>query len=130
MRIGELSRRTGVSTRLLRYYEEQGLLQPERDTNGYRRYHADAAERVARIRELLAAGLTTDVIRDLMPCAQSGGLVGCARSSRLLDDQLARVEDQMDELRRKREALLEVTGAMETRRLEDEALVTEALRSA
>ncbi|MCX5095152.1 MerR family DNA-binding transcriptional regulator [Streptomyces sp. NBC_00365] len=34
MRIGELSRRTGVPTRILRYYEEQGLLGPERAPNG------------------------------------------------------------------------------------------------
>jgi MerR family regulatory protein len=36
LRIGELSRRTGVPTRMLRYYEEQDLLHPERDANGYR----------------------------------------------------------------------------------------------
>ena len=40
MRIGELSRRTGVPARLLRYYEEQDLMHPERDSNGYRSYAA------------------------------------------------------------------------------------------
>jgi hypothetical protein len=34
MLIGELSTRTGVSQRLLRYYEEQGLLSRARDPNG------------------------------------------------------------------------------------------------
>jgi hypothetical protein len=38
MRIGELRRRTGVSERLLRYYEEQGLLRPQRRPSGYREY--------------------------------------------------------------------------------------------
>jgi len=36
MRIKELSERTGVSARLPRYYEEQGLLTPRREENGYR----------------------------------------------------------------------------------------------
>lgn len=38
MKIGELGRRAGVSTRTLRYYEEQGLLEPTRLPNGYRSY--------------------------------------------------------------------------------------------
>ncbi|WP_392567708.1 MerR family transcriptional regulator [Actinacidiphila glaucinigra] len=56
MRITELSGRVGVSTRLLRYQEEQGLLAPRREENGYR-YHEEAAvERVEQIRGLLGAG--------------------------------------------------------------------------
>jgi hypothetical protein len=44
VRIGELSRRTRVSERLLRYYEEQGLLRPGRRPSGYREYgDADVA---------------------------------------------------------------------------------------
>lgn len=69
MRIGELSARTGVSTRLLRYYEEQRLLTAARTAGGYRDYDADALTVVAQIRALLDAGLSTAVIRDILPCA-------------------------------------------------------------
>jgi predicted transcriptional regulator len=55
MLIGELSARTGVSQRLLRYYEEQGLLQPARDPNGYRRYGENMVTTVHQVRALLAA---------------------------------------------------------------------------
>ena len=50
MRIGELSRRTGTATRLLRYYEEQGLLTPQREENGYREYGEHLVDRVLQIR--------------------------------------------------------------------------------
>jgi DNA-binding transcriptional MerR regulator len=70
--IGELAQRTGVSQRSLRYYEQQGLLVAERDVHGYRRYAPDAVRTVARIRALLAAGLSTDVIRQVLPCVVGG----------------------------------------------------------
>ena len=62
MRIGVLARETGVSERLLRYYEEQGLLRPARRSNGYREYAASDVVAVSHIRSLLAAGLPTAVI--------------------------------------------------------------------
>lgn len=68
MRIKELSERTGVAPRLLRYYEEQGLLQPQREDNGYRVYDESLLRRVQQIRGLLDAGLTTEIIRDVLPC--------------------------------------------------------------
>lgn len=64
MRIGELARRTGVSTRALRYYEQHGLLQAERSGNGYREFPESAVVRVANIHDLLGAGLTVADIRD------------------------------------------------------------------
>ncbi|MFI9721566.1 MerR family transcriptional regulator [Streptomyces sp. NPDC052396] len=130
MRIGELSRRTGVSTRLLRYYEEQGLLAAERDANGYRRYCAQAPEKVTRIRELLSGGLTTEAIRDLLPCTQGGpGLLGCSHSESILQQQLDRLEAEMEQLRRRRDALLKVREASEARRRADESLARLALRA-
>ncbi|WP_326569884.1 MerR family transcriptional regulator [Actinacidiphila glaucinigra] len=68
MRIKQLSERTGVSSRLLRYYEEQGLLRPRREENGYRDYEESQVARVEQIRSLLDAGLTTEIIRAVLPC--------------------------------------------------------------
>jgi DNA-binding transcriptional MerR regulator len=73
MRIGELERRTGVSQRLLRYYEEQGLLQPDRLPSGYREYADSDVEKVGHIRNLLAAGLSTTTIADVLPCMGTDG---------------------------------------------------------
>src|SRR5437868_1330882 len=62
MLMKEMVQRTGVHERLLRYYEQQGLLTPERLPSGYRVYRDADLETVRRIRYLLAAGLTTTLI--------------------------------------------------------------------
>ncbi|MGC5013395.1 MerR family transcriptional regulator [Streptosporangium sp. DT93] len=114
MRIGELSRQTGVSSRLLRYYEEQGLLHPERDGNGYRRYRPEAVERVGRVRELLAAGLPTDTIRRFLPCAENGPdpVSGCAGYTDMLDSHRSRLARDIADLQRRHEALTAYTAAL------------------
>lgn len=63
MRIGEVSRRTGVAARMLRYYEEQGLLRPRRHPNGYRDYTDTDLALVATIRDLSGAGVPTRFIK-------------------------------------------------------------------
>lgn len=72
MRIGELARRAGVSTRALRYYEEQGLLRPVRSESGQRRYDESAVEYVRFFQEMFAAGLTSTNIAQLLPCMAVG----------------------------------------------------------
>ncbi|MCC2335755.1 MerR family transcriptional regulator [Cellulomonas wangsupingiae] len=66
MRIGELARRTGVATRLLRYYEEQGLLSPARGSNAYREYGEDDVARVERVAGLVRAGVPTRLVRVIL----------------------------------------------------------------
>ncbi|OXM69261.1 MULTISPECIES: MerR family transcriptional regulator [Amycolatopsis] len=107
MRIGELSVRTGVSQRLLRYYEEQGLLSTQRDTNGYRVYDDDAVITVRQIRALLAAGLSTCVIRKLLPCArgEKPELDMCPEVVSTLREQLDALDERIDDLRQTRGAL-------------------------
>ena len=58
LRIGELSRRTGVSPELLRAWERRySLLKPMRSTGGLRLYTSDDLERVTRMQQHLADGL-------------------------------------------------------------------------
>lgn len=107
MRIGELAGRTGVSTRLLRYYEEQGLLTASRDGNGYRAYAEDAVVRVRQIRRLLAAGLTTEVIGSALLCArgEEAHLDLCPELAGLLHRELSAMDDRIGTLLRRRSAL-------------------------
>lgn len=107
MLIGELSARTGVSHRMLRYYGEQGLLPAHRDGNGYRVYAEDAVPTVRKIRRLLELGLTTGVIAELLPCA--GGteleLDLCPDLVRTIRTELSAMDDRIDTLRRNRGTL-------------------------
>jgi DNA-binding transcriptional MerR regulator len=68
VRIGELARLTETSPRLLRYYEERGLVIPERLANGYRDYGDYLVDRVLQVRGLLDAGLPTRLIKQILPC--------------------------------------------------------------
>jgi len=68
MKIGELARRTGISIRMLRYYEDEGLLNPQRTDAGYRDYSKNDEQTAKRIQTLSKAGLKLDAIRTLLPC--------------------------------------------------------------
>ncbi|WP_405394413.1 MerR family transcriptional regulator [Streptomyces gougerotii] len=116
MLIGELSRRTGVSRRLLRYYEDQGLLQAGRGPNGYRAYGEDAVTVVARIRFLLDAGLTIEVIQAVLPCVDddtldlASGADWCAELRDLLAGQLAALDERLSCLQERRTSLAGLLG--------------------
>jgi DNA-binding transcriptional MerR regulator len=59
LRIGELSRRVGVSDHVLRSWESRyGLLWPVRSAGGFRLYSADDEARIRRMTAYLAAGLS------------------------------------------------------------------------
>ncbi|MFC6022619.1 MerR family transcriptional regulator [Plantactinospora solaniradicis] len=121
MRIGEFSRRAGVSERSLRYYEQQGLLRPARQSSGYRAYQESDLRTVRHIRTLLAAGLNTETIAELLPCmVEDGGRLGpgCAELLPVLRRDRERVDRALADLATARSILdamiaapIPVTGA-------------------
>ncbi|MFI6516034.1 MerR family transcriptional regulator [Spirillospora sp. NPDC050679] len=107
MLIGELSRRTGVNAHQLRYYESQGLLEPGRGANGYREYGEDAVLTVKQIRKLLEAGLPTQTIEYLLPCATGAApdLESCPELLDVLRARLLALDEHIDALTGSRRAL-------------------------
>ena len=71
IKIGDLAARCGVSTRALRYYEEQGLLPAGRTGGGQRYYPEAAVDRVGLIQQLFAAGLSSRSLTVLLPCVDA-----------------------------------------------------------
>ncbi|WP_062996656.1 MerR family transcriptional regulator [Nocardia mikamii] len=108
MLIGELAERTGTSERLLRYYERAGLLRAERQSNGYRTYDGTAVTTVLRIRALLAAGLPTRIIRQILPCTDAEARVmPCPGVLDALRAQLRVLEQRSAEISAARNVLLQ-----------------------
>ncbi|AOS62538.1 MerR family transcriptional regulator [Actinoalloteichus hymeniacidonis] len=109
MRIGELSKRTGTPSRLLRYYEEQGLLAPQRCANGYRFYPATTVDRVRQIRGLLDAGLPTRIIKQILRCLREPMDIYFADATpemiATLERERDRMTDRVEFLTRNRDAI-------------------------
>jgi DNA-binding transcriptional MerR regulator len=71
--IGQLARYAGVSTKTIRVYHDKGLLaEPGRDVSGYRRYTAEDAIDLIKIRTLAKAGVPLARIRALKVASDGG----------------------------------------------------------
>ena len=116
MRIGELSARTGTSRRLLRYYEEQGLIAADRCANGYRSYDERFVDRVGQIRGLLEAGLPTRIIKQILPCLDKARTIyfpdATPEMLAMLEHERDRMSDRIETLTRNRDAIEEYLEAV------------------
>lgn len=115
MRIGELARRSGVSPRSLRYYEQQNLLTSQRTPGGHREYTETALDRVVRIQELYAAGLCSSKIATLLPCMRDADGAPSTTADHHLVRELRvereRIDHMIADLQRSRELLDEVIAS-------------------
>ncbi|MEV0828436.1 MerR family transcriptional regulator [Nonomuraea rubra] len=102
--IGRLADYAGVTTKAIRHYHERGLLaEPGRDSSGYRRYTAQHAIDLVKIRTLAHAGVPLARIRDLLDADPDTLTAAIAEIDHDLEDRIAR-------LRQTREQLAELRG--------------------
>jgi DNA-binding transcriptional MerR regulator len=117
MRIGELSKRTGVPSRMLRYYEEQGLITPRRLDNGYREYDDYLIDRVGKIKGLIDAGIPTRIVTGILPCLGQPQTIVVQNVDpalyELLETERDRMSEKIDFLIQSRDALTGYLGALE-----------------
>ena len=83
MAVGELSRRTGLSTAAINFYVREGLLPPPVKTSATRAvYEESYVDRIGRINELKAQGLTLKVIARVLDNPDPAGELGITRPTR------------------------------------------------
>jgi DNA-binding transcriptional MerR regulator len=115
VKIGELAHRTGVSVRALRYYEEKGVLNPDRTHSGYRIFTNADIYKVAHIQTLLAAGLGMDLIGQILTCLSGESLLldNCRER---LEAERRRITNDIDQLAHTRSLLDDLLATTRTRR--------------
>lgn len=105
MWIGELSARSGIPRRTIRFYEEEGLLsEPPRTPSGYRDYGPEALERLSLVRVAKGLGMTLDEIREVFGLAEAGRRP-CSRVREIMRTRAAEIDRRIEELGRLRERL-------------------------
>jgi DNA-binding transcriptional MerR regulator len=100
MRIGELASTAGTTTKALRYYEERGLLDAPRRTNGYRDYDESHLRVVREIQNLREIGFALEDTRPFVECIRAGNEAGdsCPDSVAVYRRKIAEVEAYLAQL--------------------------------
>lgn len=114
LRIGDLAALTSATPRMLRHYENQGLIEAERSSTGQRLFDPSVIEQVRSIRRLLGAGLPVAAIRELLDCIHdTDRLEPCAVP--LLVGHLNAYDSHIAELTSTRDALQGLIDASQER---------------
>jgi MerR family redox-sensitive transcriptional activator SoxR len=108
--ISDVSRRSGVASSALRFYEERGLIRSERAGSGHRRYPRSALRRIAFIVFAQRIGLSLDEIAGELAKLPSDRIPTRRDWSRLSGQWTRRIDQRIAELERLRPGLTECIG--------------------
>jgi DNA-binding transcriptional MerR regulator len=121
--IGQLARYAGVTIKAVRHYHKMGLLpEPERDHSGYRRYRAQDAIDLVKIRTLAEAGVPLARVKELL----AAGEEEFASAITEIDEALRR---RQEEIRLARERVVRLKAGNELFLTEEAAAMLERLRA-
>ena len=108
--ISEVSRRSGVASSALRFYEERGLIESERAGSGHRRYPRHVLRRIAFIVFAQHVGLTLEQIGEELARLPPGRVPGRRDWARLSAGWSERIDERIAELERLKAGLTECIG--------------------
>lgn len=112
--IGDFSELTGLSAHTLRYYEKEGLLSPDRDSAGRRRYSHWDADWAAFIIRLKDTGMPLREIKRYASLREAGDETLCQRLE-LLERHQERLSERLRQLEEHRNKLDEKISFYQTR---------------
>ena len=105
LKIGEVSRRSGIGIEALRFYERQGLLgRPARTESGYRLYDAEVIERLEFIKRAQVLGFSLAEIARIIS-HKHAGQSPCAEVRDIVRARLHEIDERIRQMRRYRKEL-------------------------
>ncbi|MCK7546530.1 Cd(II)/Pb(II)-responsive transcriptional regulator [Marinobacter koreensis] len=111
MKIGDISKRSGIPVETVRYYEKIGLLpEPQRNANGYRSYSPAHLDRLLFIKRCRNLDMAQDEIRELIRLAEQPE-ADCSDVDALLARHLNHVRERLKELQSLEQTLLTLQAA-------------------
>ncbi|MEL6489703.1 MAG: heavy metal-responsive transcriptional regulator [Cyanobacteria bacterium J06621_3] len=97
LKIGEVSRQTGVAVGAIRYYESLGLLTCQRGDNGYRYYSSEALQQVHFVKKAQSLGFSLEEIGEILHIHRQGN-VPCQRVQSILQEKIDQLEAQIRDM--------------------------------
>ena len=110
MNIGTASTRTGLPAKTIRYYEDIGLVRPERDTNGYRAFSPNDLHKLTFLARARALGFTIEDCRALLALYEDEHRAS-ADVKRVAQEHLERIESKVADLRAMADTLRHLVDA-------------------
>lgn len=105
--IGEVARMSGLSPRMLRHYDEIGLLAPAgRSISGYRQYDDNDLLRLQRIMSFRATGMSLDDISKALDDPETDLIASLSEQAELIRQKIELLETQLVAVERTRKAKL------------------------
>lgn len=105
LKIGEVSRLSGIGIEALRFYEKGGLLdRPGRTYSGYRLYDESVLERLAFIKQAQILGFSLDEIKQMIVHKRAGENP-CAKVREIVRIRLTELNDRIEQMIRYRDEL-------------------------
>lgn len=106
MQAKDAAKRLGITQRMLRHYENSGLMEVHRSENGYRIYSESDIRRAGRIRDFIATGFSTREIRAMAACLADEGAGPCEGGIEKMLEKLEHIDRLQADLDARREAVL------------------------
>jgi len=107
MNIGDVSARSGLPAKTIRYYEDIGLIKPHRSANGYRSFRDSDLHKLAFLGRARALGFSIEDCRTLLALYEDETRAS-ADVKRLAREHLERIEAKIADLQSMRDTLTEL----------------------
>ncbi|MCL4105161.1 UNVERIFIED_CONTAM: hypothetical protein GTU68_018868 [Idotea baltica] len=110
MNIGDVSRQSGLPTKTIRYYEDIGLIHPQRSANGYRSFRPSDLHKLAFLGRARTLGFSIEDCRTLLALYEDDNRAS-AQVKEVAELHLTQIDDKIAQLQSMRETLADLVLA-------------------